>query len=86
MNVQDTPKALTAVEGANHYSITNQDSDRDPIRPTLDQTLATEAIGRWSGLFLRSHLLHNQDAFDYVYSTGDNLDPNVSVISQTPLG
>ncbi|MBD1871543.1 hypothetical protein H6F95_30430 [Cyanobacteria bacterium FACHB-471] len=50
MNVQDTPKALIAVEGANHYSITNQDSDRDPTRPTLDQTLATEAFGRYCQL------------------------------------
>ncbi|MBD2096723.1 hypothetical protein H6F90_16450 [Trichocoleus sp. FACHB-591] len=28
-NVQDTPKALIAIEDANHYGITNQ--DRDPI-------------------------------------------------------
>ncbi|MBD3886423.1 ScyD/ScyE family protein [Phormidium tenue FACHB-886] len=85
VNVQDTPKALIAVEGANHYGITNQDSDRDPTRPTLGQATATETIGRWSGLFLRSHLLNDQGAFNYVYNTGDSLDPNVSVISQTPL-
>jgi dienelactone hydrolase len=84
--IQNPPKALIALEGANHYGITNTDNlIREPNRPTLDQTLATETIARWSGLFLRSHLLNDQGAFDYVYSTGGDLDPNVSVISQTPL-
>ncbi|WP_193196484.1 alpha/beta hydrolase family protein [Nostoc sp. MG11] len=55
--IQDTPKALIVIEGANHYSIANQDSDRDPNRPTLDQATSIGAIGRWSGLFLRAHLL-----------------------------
>lgn len=86
VKVQAVPKALIAVEGANHYSITNEDNlTRDPNRPTLDQAIATDAIGRWSGLFLRSHLLNDQGAFNYVYNTGDDLDPNVSTISQTPL-
>lgn len=87
VKIQDPPKALIAVEGANHYSITNEDNvARDPNRPTLDQATANGAIGRWSGLFLRSHLLGDQGAFDYVYSTGGNLDPNVSVISHNPSG
>ncbi|XGV97620.1 MAG: ScyD/ScyE family protein [Leptolyngbya sp. BL-A-14] len=83
VKIQDLPKALITVEGANHYGITNQDSNRDPSRPTLDQATATEAIGRWSGLFLRSQLLKDQGAFDYVYKTGGDSDPNVNVISQT---
>jgi dienelactone hydrolase len=84
--IQDSPKALIAIEGTNHYGITNADNlTREPNRPTLDQATATDAIGSWSGLFLRSHLLNDQDAFDYVYNTGGDLDPNVSVISQTPL-
>ena len=79
------PKFVVEVEGANHYGITNEDSFRDPIRPTLDQSIATETIGRWSGLFLRAHVLNDQNAFDYVYGFGDSLDPNVSVSSvQTP--
>lgn len=81
VKIQDSPKALVTVEGANHYGITNQDRDRDPSRPTLDQATATGAIGRWSGLFLRSHLLGDQRAFDYVYKTGGDLDPNVNVTS-----
>jgi hypothetical protein len=53
VKIQDPPKALIAVEGANHYGITNEDNvTREPNRPTLDQGMATEAIGRWSGRFL----------------------------------
>lgn len=83
VKVQDTPKALIAIEGANHYGITNTDNlTREPNRPTLDQETATGAIGRWSGLFLRANLLNAIDAFNYVYKTGGDLDSNVSVISQ----
>ncbi len=86
VKIQDPPKALITVEDANHYGITNTDNlTREPIRPTLDQATAIGAIGRWSGLFLRSHLLNDQGAFDYVYNTGGGLDPNVNAISQTPL-
>ncbi|RUT04416.1 hypothetical protein DSM106972_046440 [Dulcicalothrix desertica PCC 7102] len=82
VKIQDTPKALIAIEGANHYGITNTDNlTREPNRPTLDQETATGAIGRWSGLFLRANLLNDQDAFNYVYKTGGDLDSNVSVIS-----
>lgn len=81
--VQNSPKVLITVEGANHYSITNEDNvSREQNRSTLDQSIATETIARWSGLFLRAHLLGDRNAFDYVYNTGDALDTNVSVISQ----
>jgi dienelactone hydrolase len=81
--IQNLPKALIAIGGANHYSITNEDNlTREPKRPTLDQAAATGAIGRWSGLFLRANLLGDRGAFDYVYNTGGDLDPNVSVISE----
>lgn len=78
------PKALIKVEGANHYGITNEDNlTRELIRPTLDQDIAVETIARWSGLFLRAHLLSDIGAFNYIYNTGDSLDPNVEVISET---
>jgi dienelactone hydrolase len=77
------PKALITVEGANHYGITNLDNPiREPNRPTLAQSTTTETIARWSGLFLQAHLQGSSGAFDYIYNTGDALDPNVSVISQ----
>ena len=80
MKIQDSPKVLIIVEGANHYGITNEDNKRDSNRPTLNQATATGAIGRWSGLFLQAHLLGDQGAFDYVYKMGGDLEPNVSVI------
>jgi Chlorophyllase enzyme len=81
--ILNPPKALITVEGANHYGITNLDNlIREPIRPLLDQSTATETISRWSALFLQAHLLGSKSAFDYIYNTGDALDPNVSVISQ----
>lgn len=82
--IQNPPKTFVAVGGANHYSITNEDNLlREPNRATLDQAVATETIARWSAMFLRAHVLNDAGAFDYVYNTGDALDENVSVISQT---
>jgi dienelactone hydrolase len=82
--ILNPPKVSVTVEGANHYAITNEDSpEREQNRSTLDQSTATGTIGRWSGLFLRANLLGDQGAFDYVYNTGGDLDPNASVTSQT---
>lgn len=81
--IQNSPNALITVEGANHYGITDEDSLRDPLRPSLEQDIANETIARWSGLFLRASIFNDRDAFDYIYNTGDALDDNVSVISQT---
>jgi dienelactone hydrolase len=81
VKIQDPLKTLITIEGANHYSITNQDSNRDPSRPTLDQATANGTIGQWSGLFLRSQLLGDQGSFNYVYKTGGDLDPIVNVTS-----
>jgi predicted dienelactone hydrolase len=80
--IQDPPKAFITVNGANHYSITNEDNPiREPIRPTLEQNVATETIARWSALFLRGTVLNDTKAFDYVFNTGDALDKNVNVKS-----
>jgi dienelactone hydrolase len=84
VKIQDPLKALITVEGANHYGITNQDNDRDPSRPMLDQATANGTIGQWSGLFLRSQLLGDQGAFNYVYKIGGDLDPIVNVTSLLP--
>lgn len=82
--ILNSPKALITVEGANHYGITNQDNlVREPSRSTLDQSIATETISRWSALFLQAHLQGSPGALDYIYNTGDALDRNVSVISQS---
>ena len=85
-NIQNPPKALISISGANHYGITNTnnpDGPRpDPSSPTIPQDIAVETAARWSGLFLRASVLDDKKAFDYVYSTGDALDKNVKVTSQ----
>jgi dienelactone hydrolase len=83
-NIEPDTKLLVTIQKANHYGITNEDSSRDPVRPTLDQATATETIARWSALFLQAHLLNNQEAFNYIYRTGDSLDKNVMVTSSIP--
>lgn len=82
-NIQEPPKALVTVRGANHYGITNEDSPRDSVRPTLPQAVATETIARWSALFLRAHLLGDAEALNYIYQGGDQLDPHVEFQGQT---
>lgn len=80
--IQDPPKILVTVSGANHYGITNEDNlEREKIRPTLSQDAATETIARWSAVFLRAHLLDDPDAIDYIYNRGDSQDKNVTVVS-----
>ncbi|WP_322745592.1 alpha/beta hydrolase family protein [Plectonema radiosum] len=85
-NIQNPPKALISILGANHYGITNTNNPDGPIPdpniPTIPQDVAVETVARWSGLFLRASVLDDKEAFNYVYSTGDLLDKNVTVISQ----
>ncbi|MDF5722809.1 MAG: alpha/beta hydrolase [Rhizonema sp. PD37] len=79
------PKSFITICGANHYSITNinnpPDSGPDRNIPTIAQDLAIETIARWSGLFLRAHVLNEKGAFNYLYSTDDAKDTNVTMTS-----
>jgi dienelactone hydrolase len=83
--IQTPPKALISVKGANHFGITdvNHPAGANPDRntPTLDRAVGIETIARWSALFLRANMLEDPAAYDYIYSQGDTLDPNVSVTS-----
>lgn len=84
------PKILINISGVNHYGITNTNNPNgarpDSNTPTLDQDVAVETVARWSGLFLRASVLDDKDAINYIYSKGDDLDENVSVISKaTPV-
>ena len=85
-NIQNPPKALISISGANHYGITNTNNPDgpfpDPNVPTIAQDVAVETVARWSGLFLRASVLDDREAFNYVYSNGDALDKNVTVTSQ----
>ncbi len=82
-SIQQPPKALITVAGANHYSITDENNpDRAKNAPTLDQSIATETIARWSALFLRAHALDDEAAYRYIYHTGDAADDNVRIRAQ----
>ncbi len=85
-NIQNPPKTLITLTGANHYGITNTNNPPGPFpdrnTPTIPQDVAIETLARWSGLFLRASILNDKDAFNYVYFTGDANDPNVTVISE----
>lgn len=84
--IQTPPKALMMIAGANHFGITNFNNPPgakpDPSQPTLKQAEGIAAIARWSGLFLRAHVLKDVGAWKYIYQTGDSLDATVSVTSQ----
>ena len=97
--IQDPPKALVSIEGTNHFGITNENDPLNPattppeVPPILDepnlqtipQEIAIDTIATWSSLFLRATVLDDQSAFDFVFGgTGDELDSNVSVISELP--
>ncbi|MDJ0647972.1 MAG: hypothetical protein QNJ60_04635 [Xenococcaceae cyanobacterium MO_188.B19] len=85
-SIQDPPKTLITVNGANHYGITNINNPfgarTDPNNPSLGQAEAIETIARWSALFLRAYALDDDGALNYVNRTGAILDENVTVISQ----
>lgn len=82
--IQESPKALITIEGANHYGITNINNPPgarpDPNIPTLAQEKSIETIARWSALFLLAHTLGDRGALDYINNTSDRLDENVTVI------
>ncbi len=85
-NIQNPPKTLISLTGANHYGITNTNNPSGPSpdrnTPIIPQDVAIETLARWSGLFLRASILDDKDAFNYIYFTGDATDPNVTVISE----
>lgn len=84
--IHDPPKALITVEGANHFGITNQNNPAgalpDASNPTLEQDKSVDTIARWSGLFLRAHVLEDEHAIEYIYDLGDDADDTVRVTSQ----
>ncbi len=79
--LQSPPAAYVSVLGANHYG--NCDVDDPPgaaaenAEPTLDQAVAVETVGRFSGLFLRAWVLGDADAAAYLAAPDD---PNAIVM------
>jgi len=80
--IADPPKAYIEVMGANHYGITNTDnppgSPPEPNSPDIPQAIAIETIARWTALFLRSTVLEDAAAIDYITGAGDLVDPHAT--------
>lgn len=87
--IDDPPKMLVEVKGANHFGLCNSSSPSgatpDTAVPTIDQEVSIETYARWSALFLRAYVLDDKQAFKYINETGKNLDPNVEVWSDSGL-
>jgi len=83
--IQDPPKALVGVIGANHYGECNQNNPPGALKetstPTIDQQVAIETVARWSAMWLRAVVLNDPKAKEYFFSCGDSSDPNVTVKS-----
>lgn len=97
--IQDPPKALITAEDINHFGISDDNNPTNPpdtpaeVPPissdsnaqNISQEVAIDTIATWSSLFLRATVLDDKAAFDFVFGgIGDELDNNVSVISQLP--
>lgn len=84
----EPPRALIAIEGANHFGICNQNrpagSRGDPLEPTLPQTRANRAIARLSALWLRAELLDDADALGALERLGSNPEGVVQLIAIEP--
>lgn len=85
--IQDPPKMLLFVKGANHFGMCNTDNPEGPGAdssvPTLDQEVSIETFARWSALFLRAFGLDDKDALTYITQTGRYIDPNVEQYIET---
>jgi hypothetical protein len=81
--IQDLPKALVSVIGANHYGQCDTNNPpgagADGAAPTLDQAIGVETIARWAAMFLRARVLGDAAAVVYLETLGDAADPNVEV-------
>jgi len=93
--IENPPKALVFVKGANHYGLCDVNNPGNPNfpaepqndgtptpqenPPTLDQDISIETNARWTALFLRAHALNDPAAMEYISTTGRLLDPNVEV-------
>lgn len=85
-SLENGPKQIVRVAGANHYGITNtqnpEGADPDASAQPISQAASIATTARWAALFLKAQL-GDSAAADYVYSTGDASDPAVTVTGET---
>lgn len=80
--IQNGPKQIVRLSGANHYGITNTQNpsgaDAEVGPQSLSQSASIDEAARWAALWLRAQL-GDAAAATYVTSTGDAADPLVTV-------
>lgn len=80
--IQNGPKQIVRLSGANHYGITNTQNpsgaDAEVGPQSLSQAQSIDEAARWAALWLRAQL-GDAAAATYVTSTGDAADPLVTV-------
>ena len=73
------PKVYVEIAGANHYGINDVNNppgaiEQDSI-PMLSQPDSAGIVARWTGQFLRAHLLTDDEAETFVYGGDAHGDP-----------
>lgn len=85
LRIEDPPKALVHIKGANHFALCNINNPPGPMKdsndPTLEQNESIKTAARWAALFLRAHVMGDACAISFVYNRANRGD-QVSVISQ----
>ncbi|GAB2823485.1 hypothetical protein GCM10022221_22020 [Actinocorallia aurea] len=80
--LQEDPKQIVRISGANHYGITDVQNpagaDPEVAGQSLTQAQSIEIAARWAAKFLLAEF-GDDAAADYVWSTGDAADPHVTV-------
>ena len=83
--LENGPKQIVRVAGANHYGITNTQNpsgaDPDGSAQPISQAASIATSARWAAQFLKAQL-GDAAAADYVFSTGDAADPGVTVTGE----
>ncbi len=74
-SIQDRPKVLITVLGANHFGINDVNNPPGTVvdvnSPTLSQQESVRTIARQSAMFLRAYALGDTVALDYFRHAGD---------------
>jgi dienelactone hydrolase len=80
--IQQRPKAIISLIGANHYGVADVDNpvgaDPDVNTPMLAHAEGVASIARWMGLFLAAFVYEDADARRALRSAGA-LDPRVAI-------
>lgn len=86
--IDDPPKLLVFVAGANHYGLCTVNNPPGPtpaaVDPTIPQAASIEIYARWTAHFLNAHVKDDACARDFIDRVGPAQDPSVEVLTEAP--